>query len=228
MERGSMRSFYYRQGRSAFAAVFMAALAIAVGRMWRVDGGFVLLAFAVVMTLGAAKASLDAMNTKPALKFDRHALWIRKAWGGVEEVPWRDVHDIAIKMFTVRYMGVVPVRRHVYITITCEGGTFGARRFRVSTTAMGMSPTEGAAVVAALKQAQIEAIGEAGAAMAAAGSRGWGVDMSPKASEHGFDADAAMARYLASKQAEEPTPAAAPLTARPAMPQRPSFGRRVS
>ena len=223
-----MRSFYYRQGRSAFAAVFMAALAIAVGRMWRSDGGFLMLAFALLMTLGAAKAALDAMNTKPALKFDRHSLWVRKTWGGVEEVPWREVHDIGIKMLTVRYMGIIPVGRHVYVTITCEGGTFGARRFRVSTTAMGMSPAEGAAVVAALKQAQIEAVGETGAAMAAAGSRGWGVDMSSKPSDLGFDADAAMARYLASKQAGEASPAAAPAPARPVMPQRPSFGRRVS
>ena len=223
-----MRSFYYRQGRSAFAAVFMAPLAIAAGRMWRSDGGFLMLAFALLMTLGAAKAALDAMNTKPAMKFDRHSVWIRKTWGGVEEVPWREVHDIAIKMLTVRYMGIIPVRRHVYITVTCEGGTFGARRFRVSTTAMGMSAAEGAAVVAALKQAQMEAVGEAGAAMAAAGSRGWGVDMGPRTSGQSFDADAAMARYLASKQAEESSPAAAAAPGRPGMPQRASFGRRVS
>jgi hypothetical protein len=222
-----MRSFYYQRGRSAFGAVFMAALAIFAGRIWRESGGFVMLLFFVLMTLGAAKAALDAMNTKPALKFDRQSLWIRKTWGGVEEVPWSEIHNIELKVVTVRYMGIIPIRRHAFVTVTCEGGTFGARRFRVSTTRMGLSRAEGAALVAALKEAQIEAVGEVGAAMAAAGARGWGVDMGAKEPGRGFDPDAAMARYLASKEGDEPSAVAAPAPACPAMPQRPSFGRRA-
>ena len=36
----------------------MAALAIFAGRIWRESGGFVMLLFFVLMTLGAAKAAL--------------------------------------------------------------------------------------------------------------------------------------------------------------------------
>jgi hypothetical protein len=222
-----MRSFYYQRGRRAAAAIVMAFFAIAGGRVWRDEGGFFVLAFALAMTVGAAKAALDAMNRKPALKFDGFSVWIRRTWGGVEEVSWNDVHDINLKSYTVRYMGIIPVRRHMYIVIACEGGTFGARRLRVSTTAMGMSAAQSATIVAALKQAQLDAVGEVGVAMAGAGSRGWGVDMGHKSRDPDFDADRAMARYLASKEGDERESPPVRAAARPLMPQRPSFGRRV-
>jgi len=224
-----MQSFHYRPGRNGLVAVFMAALAIGAGKMWFDGGGFLLLAFCALMAAGASKGLFDAMSNEPALKFDRHSVWVRKTWGGVQEVPWRDVHDISASVFTVRYAGLVPVGKTTYLTITCEGGTFGARRLRISTTAMGLSDSATAALVLALKQAHVDAVGIAGAAMAGAGNRGWGVDFNsksePQNGESGFDPDAALERYLASKEAEG-TPAAP--AARPAMPQRPTFGRRVS
>jgi len=76
------------------------------------------------------------------------------------------------------------------------------------------------------------AIGPAGVAMAGAGKSGWGVPAKPaierdEPSESGFDADAAIARYLASKQAVETAPVAAHVQAvARANPQRPVFGRR--
>lgn len=223
-----MQSFYYKRGRRAAAAVVMAFFAIGAGRLWRDEGGTLTLAFAAAMTLGAAKAASDAMNRKPALKFDRNSLWVRKTWGGVEEIPWREIHDLATKMFTVRYMGLVPIGRRIHLTVTCEGGTFGARRLRLSTTAMGMSAAQSAALLAALKQAQLEAVGEAGVAMAGAGSRGWGVDTGGRSPDATFDADAAMARYLASREGERASAPALRPPPRTAMPLRPSFGRRAS
>jgi hypothetical protein len=224
-----MRSFYYRPGRSAFTALFAGSLALGAGKLWYDKGGWVLLASAAFMAVGAAKAAFDAMSGEPALKFDTKAIWIRKTWGGVEEVPWRDVHAITGKVFTVRYMGIIPIRRTTFISVTCEGGIFGARRLRVSTTAMGLSVSGSADLVLLLKQAHLEAVGEAGVAMAGAGSRGWGVGPSDEpAPSSGFDPDAAVARYLASKQApaqDQPDRGLAP--ARPPMPQRPVFGRRA-
>ena len=80
------------------------------------------------------------MSTEPALRFDRHSIWVRKIWGGLpSEVPWRDVHDIGLKVHTVRYMGVIPVSRTAYVTIACEGGLFGARRLRLATSALGLT-----------------------------------------------------------------------------------------
>lgn len=223
-----MRSFYNRGGRSVLAALLMAALAIVCGRSWRSDGGFWMFAFALLMTVAAAKAALDATNKQAALRFDQRAIWVRKTWGGVEEIAWSKVHDISIKMLTVRFLGFIPVGRHMFITIACEGGTFGARRFRISAAAMGMSRAEATQMLVALKQAHLDAVGEAGVAMAAAGSRGWGVDMGTAHSAQGFDADAALARYLADKEPREPSAQSSIATVRPQVLRRPSFGRRVS
>jgi hypothetical protein len=227
-----MRTYYYHSGRSAFAALFLGLLALGAGKLWYNGGGGAMLAFALVMSIGTAKIAFNAMSHDPALKFDRHSIWIGKAWGGLVEVPWRDVHDVAAKVFTMRYMGIIPVSRTAQITVTCEGGVLGARRLRVSASAMGLSVAEAAELVLILKKAQVDAVGEAGAAMAAAGRHGWGVEPStppvePKESS-AFDPDAALARYLASKQADAQTqtePAAA--AGRRPHPQRPVFGRRV-
>jgi hypothetical protein len=65
--------------------------------------------------------------------------------------------------------------------------------------------------------------------MAGAGKRGWGVNPSPAEQPvSGFDADAALARYLASKEPEtqKQQPSSAPPSI--AMPQRPVFGRKTS
>jgi hypothetical protein len=223
-----MHSFYYKKGANALGAATMAAFGIGAGKLWFDKGGVILLAFTLLMVIGTIKAALDAMSSEPALRFDRHSLWVRKTWGGVEEVSWRDVHDISLKVHTVRYMGIIPVSRTAYVTIACEGGLFGARRLRLSTSGLGMNAARSAELVAILKAAQIDAVGEAHAAMAAAGSHGWGI-APPKPqvaqTESTFDADAAFARYQASQREAEPQPA--PTVVRPAMPQRPTFGRRV-
>jgi len=224
-----MHNFYYKKGANALGAATMAAFGIGVGKIWYDRGGFMLLAFALLMAVGTAKAALDAMSSEPALRFDRHSLWVRKVWGGVEEVFWRDVHDISLKVHTVRYMGIIPVSRTAYVVITCEGGLFGARRLRLSTSGLGMNAAQSANLVAILKQAHIDAVGEAAAAMAAAGSQGWGIappKQRPEPAASNFDADAAFAHYVASQ--EQADPKATPAMPRPAVPQRPTFGRRVA
>src|SRR6185295_9037563 len=144
----SMQSFYYKRGANALGAATLAAFAIGLGKLWYDHGGVILLVFTIVMIAGAAKTTLDAMSSDPAIKYDRNSIWVRKAWGGgLNEVPWRDVHDIDLKVHTVRYMGIVPVSRTAYITVTCEGGWFGARRPRLATSALGLSPAQSAGLV---------------------------------------------------------------------------------
>jgi hypothetical protein len=222
-----MRSFYYRSGRNAFYALLLGACALLSGMLWLDKGGFIELAFAALAAAGAGKTAFNAASHTPALQYDRQSLRIAKAWGGVEELPWKDVHHIAGKVWTTRYMGIIPVSRSAYITITCEGGLFGTRRFSISTTALGMSLAQSAALEADLKQAHVDAVGAAGVAMAGAGSRGWGAHSSTTQRNDeqggGFDPDAALARYLANKEADP-----APAPAQPVMPQRPVFGRRTS
>ena len=222
-----MRSFYFRPGKTAGMALLLAALALFVGWIWFSEGGFIFLAFSALAAAGAAKLASDAMSSEAALKFDHHSIWVRKTWGGFDEVAWRDVHDITAKVLSMRYMGIIPMGQTAYITVTCAGGALGTRRLRVSATAMGLSAIETAELVAALRKAHVDAVGVAGAAMAAADSHGWGAapskPLEEAASDGNFDPDAAIARYLATKQAAQAAPAP-----HPALRQRPTFGRRVS
>jgi hypothetical protein len=225
-----MRSFHYRPGKAALGGVFMAALAIGAGKLWWDGSGWVLLMFALLMGAAAIKIAFDVANREPLLRFDRHSLWVRKTFGSVEEIAWRDVHDISAKVFTMRYAGIIPVSRTEYLTITCAGGAFGARRLRVTTAAMELPAGGLAELLYILQAAHVEAVGVAGVAMAGAGRHGWGsapANVRNEEQESGFDPDAAIARYLASKEVGQSEPAQVPVS-RPPMPQRPAFGRRVS
>jgi hypothetical protein len=224
-----MRVFAYRPDKAAMGAAFLAAFAIASYKLWASSGSIIVFVFGLMMAAGAAKLAFDAVNSAPAIKFDRNSLWVRKTMGAVVEIPWGDVHSIKLMVFTMKYAGVVPVGKTEYIEIACEGGLFGAQRFRVPTTTMRL-PAGGAAELAlVLQAAHVEAVGIAGVAMAGAGKRGWGVETSAN-EERGsdFDADAALARYLASKEgATQPQPASA-APGRMVPPQRPVFGRKAS
>jgi hypothetical protein len=222
-----MRVYDYRPDKAAMGAALLAAFAYASYEIWKSSGSIIVLIFGLATAAGAAKLGYDAFNHTPMIRFDRDTLWVRKTMGGVAEIPWSDVHSIKLMVFTMRYAGLVPVGKHQYLEIACEGGLFGAQRYRVPTETMRL-PAGGAAEVALILQAaHVQAVGEVGVAMAGAGKRGWGVDLRQADEDRSdFDADAALARYLASKEGtSEP---AAQSQARMAIAQRPVFGRKTS
>jgi len=226
-----MRSFYYRPGKNAATALTSGALAALSAWLWWTDGDILWMISTVGLGLAAMKGLATAMNTEPAVKFDNERLWVRTTVGS-HAVSWKQVYGIGLHVMTVRYWGIIPISRREILCISIEGGSFGARRLRVPAASIEL-PTGGAnALVQILREAQLTAIGPAGVAMAGAGKSGWGVPAKPaierdEPSESGFDADAAIARYLASKQAVETAPVAAHVQAvARANPQRPVFGRR--
>jgi hypothetical protein len=223
-----MRVYDYRPDKAAMESAFLAAFTYAAYEIWKSSGSVLVLIFGLVLAAGTVKLAYDAFNHTPTIKFDRDTLWVRKTFGGVAEIPWSEVHNIKLMVFTLKYAGVFPVGKHQYLEIACEGGMFGAQRFRVSTETMRLPPGGAAEVALILQAAHLEAVGEAGVAMAGAGKRGWGVDL-PPAEQPGsdFDADAALARYLASKEPDAQQPHGSPAPARMAMPQRPVFGRKT-
>ncbi|MBV8908719.1 MAG: hypothetical protein JOZ20_06940 [Sphingomonas sp.] len=228
-----MRSFYYRSGKNAATALTSGTLAILAGWQWWSDGDIVWLISVVMLGLAALTGLAKAMNSEPALKFDNERVWVRTAFGN-HAVSWKQVLGIALQVMTVRYWGVIPIGRREILCISIEGGSFGARRLRVPAASIELPPGGASALVQILRDAQLAAIGSAGVAMAGAGNNGWGVPSKPaverdEPSESGFDADAAIARYLASKKASERLQAPAAVQAQPAAPatpQRPVFGRR--
>jgi hypothetical protein len=227
-----MRSFYYRPGKNAFLALLLGGLGLFFGKVWFASGGFIPMVSTCLLLVGAAKLGFDAMSREPVIKFDEQNLWVRKAFGGLQQIPWRDVHHVGLKVLTIRYYGIIPVGRTEQIVITCNGGTFGAKRLRLSAGTIDLPPAGAAELVHILQKAHEAAVGLSGVAMAGAPSHGWGVKSSKPAEaepQEVFDADAAIARYLAQKEAGAKAEAAAPAPASPLhVPQRPVFGRRVS
>lgn len=224
-----MRSFYYRPGRNAAAAMVSGALAALAAWLWWQDGDIVCLISLAVLTLAALKGLANAMNSEPALKFDNERLWVRTTFGS-HAVSWKQVFGIALQVTTVRYWGVIPVSRREILCISVEGGSFGARRLRIPAASIELPAGGANALIQILRDAQLAAVGASGVAMAGAGKGGWGVpanSMMEKPAESGFDADAAIERYLASKQEAESARAPTQVQpAAPAMSQRPVFGRR--
>ena len=107
--------------------------------------------------------------------------------------------------------GVIPIGKREILYFTCEGGSLGAKRLRMQANAIELPAGGAAELVQILRNAQLAATGTAKSTIE-----------SDEPTEGVFDADAAIARYLASKEATQN----APTNPVPVTPQRPVFGRR--
>jgi hypothetical protein len=224
-----MRSFYYRSARNTATGLVSVGLAAFSGWQWWSDGDVIWMIGGAALGLSALRALANAMNSEPAVNFDNERLSVRTTFRS-QSVSWQQVLGIALQVMTVRYWGVIPIGRREILCISVEGGPFGARRLRIPAASIELPPGGAQALVQILRDAQLAAIGAAGVAMAGAGQKGWGVPSksrtdSDDALGSGFDADAAIARYLASKHAGQGAPMPSQPTAT-AVPQRPVFGRR--
>ena len=131
-----MQSFYYRSGRNAATALISGSLAALTGWQWWTDGDVVWMISAFVLGLAGLKGALNSMNSEPAVKFDGDRLWVRTTFGS-RVMTWQQVYGIALQVMTVRYWGVVPIRRVETLCIACEGGAIGAKRLRFPASAIG-------------------------------------------------------------------------------------------
>jgi hypothetical protein len=228
-----MQSFYYRPGRNAATALISAPMAALAGWQWWSDGDILWMTSTMVFGLAALKGALNSVNSEPALKFDRDRLWVRTTFGS-RVLTWQQVYGIALQVMTVRYWGIVPIRRVESLCIAYEGGAIGAKRLRIPASTIELPIGGAQALVQILRDAQLTAVGQTGVAMAGAGQTGWGAPtkapQSVSTPESAFDPDAAIARYLASKETIQNAPAAdqvqAPAVSSALTPQRPVFGRR--
>lgn len=231
----AMLKFHFRPGKSAFMALVLAVAALLCGWTWFSGGGFFALLFALLCGAGAAKLMSDALGGAPALVVDGEGIRIRRTWGSVVAVPWREVHHIGVEVMTLRYYGIIPVARNENLVVACSGGLFGTRRLRLALKMVELPRGGSAELIELLQSAHVGAVGIEGVAMAGAGANGWGADSAgslsrPSSSEPdqggSFDADAALQRYLAKRDSSSSAQPETP--ARPVMPQRPSFGRKAS
>lgn len=231
-----MQKFHYRPGKSAFMALLCGFFTLACGGLWLNGGGFWAAVGLILFGAGTAKIVADAMSDTPALVVDHDGLALRKTWGAVARVPWEQVQSIDCEVLTLRYLGLIPISRNETLVVRCEGGLAGARRLRLALKLVALPAGGAPQLMALLHAAHVAAVGEARVAMAGAGAHGWGANSAsspgavvPSASSEGsgeFDADAALARYMARRDRMQ---TAAPPTAPVAVvPARPAFGRKRS
>jgi hypothetical protein len=217
-----MRSVYYRPGRNAATALGSGALALFAAMQWRSDGDVWWLLTLLVSGAAALKGAVFALNSEPALRFDHERLWVRTIFGS-HAFAWNQVYGIALQIKTVRRLGIIPVGRREILCITGEGGSLGARRLRLPAAAVELPAGGAPALVQSLRDAQLAATG--GVAVAGPGQE----SMSPadrESPQTDFDADAAIARYLASKEAAQNEPLPVPTPNIAPAPAGPVFGRR--
>lgn len=227
-----MQKFHFRSGKSTLMALLLGLFGLSSAWFWWNSGGVFSFLFALLCGAGAGKLLMDAASDVPALVFDSGGVQVRRTWGGLVEVSWRQVQQISVEVMTVRYFGFIPIAKQETLVVKCDGGLFGARRLRLSLRMLELPSGGVGHLLGMLQQAHVAAIGEAGVVMAGAGEHGWGVhsvpEVTPVAQDRaGFDADAALARYLARKETQAPLPSENAV-GRPVAPSRPAFGRRIS
>lgn len=221
-----MYKVHYRLGRSALMALFLGMIALLfVNTSLDSKGSWISLAFCLLIGAGAAKCAYDAITDAPALMWDASGVSIRRGFRGTTVVPWRMVQGIGLEVQTMRYMMVIPVARHEYLTIHAVGGISGTRSLQLPAAMLRLAPGGLPGLIQQLSAAHV-------AALQGAPDVSWregGPKLASEPEAPGFDPDAALARYLARKEAgaapELPLAAMAAPAPTPA-PARPVFGRK--
>ncbi len=216
-----MTTIRFRPAKLAFAATGSGLAAL-----W--FGSSLLGEFSWLDALGAAcfgyltvVMARCALGDRSALKFDEQGITIN-TYQRSATLRWDEVRDIVIERVTLRWLYLIPVSAKEHIAITTRGGAFSGKRYRLAGSLIELPPGGMMELHSRLCAAKLAATGNAIAAPNPA-----------PASESGteFDPGAAIARYLAAKQAGLIEP-----TGRPAVPAtpivhasaRPVFGRRTS
>lgn len=212
-----MTVIHYRPARLGFTAL-ICALVAALGLWFAASGsaGIVSLLAAAIPGYLAFVNGRAALGANPALRFDEHGVSV-STLTKTTNLRWDEIRDIRTQSLTLRYMGIIPVSRQDFITFVTKGGPFSSKSLKLAGAQLEL-PARG---ILGLHRSLCAFLGDglttASPATAAA----------PAPAEEGgtFDPDAAIARYLAAKQAEAEAAGAAPASPFVSAP-RPVFGRR--
>lgn len=174
----------------------------------------------IALAAMAAKIFSMAFGSLVALEHSAAGLVAHTNWSR-HVVPWNDYAGIAVEGWSYR-AGLIPVGKVNYLLIHQRtGGLLGDKKLRLTLGFMELDKHQ----VAALG-ARIDEIARKGGAMPAqSGAAAQPViqDSGPKTEDSGFDPDAAIARYMASRAAQPPLETSAQI---PVAPARPAFGRK--
>lgn len=189
---------------------------LAGGTIWTIAG----LIFIVAGPLASASSIKRLLGDRVALAYDARQVRIATAWSS-ETFLWSQVRGVGTSQLVTRMYGFIPVNRQHFIDLKVEGGMFGSRTIRLAVAALEIGKRDLDSLVGDM---QLAHAGQAPAAPQAASARARGRDpLEGAPRSDAFDADAALAHYLANRSAEPEAPPAAPAS-RP----RPTFGRKVA
>ena len=212
-----MTVIHYRPAKLGFTALICALGAAALA--WFAFGGragVFPLAGAAILAYLAFVNGRAALGGQPALRFDEHGVSVSMLTK-TTNLRWDDIRDIRTQSLTLRYMGIIPVSRQDFITFVTKGGPFSSKSLKLAGSALEL-PAGG---IMGLHRALCDFLGDGATKTVPAAA----VAASPAEEGGTFDPDAAIARYLANKQAQAEASGAAPATPFATAP-RPVFGRR--
>lgn len=207
-----MHKINYRPGKLMLSAAASLLVALWLGYGWSSDDSMVWIAGAALFAYFAFASIRTAIGDRPAIAYDARQITINTLHRSTKH-DWAKVGDVALERQTTRYFGIIPGSKKDFLCVRAGAGP--GRTYRINAALVDLP-------VGGLKALHRDLAAVRLAAVAAAKSAP--ADDGPTAPS--FDADAAIARYLAAKQAE-PAAAVAPPAPVFRSPPRPTFGRRV-
>ncbi|MFL6734141.1 MAG: hypothetical protein ACJ8EY_05550 [Sphingomicrobium sp.] len=211
-----MTVIHYRLAKLGFTALICATGAAVLAYVAALgQAGIFALGGAGALAYVAFLNGRGALGGQPALRWDEHGVSISTLYRSTT-LRWDELRDIRTQSLTLRYMGIIPVSRQDFLTFITTGGPFSSKTLKLAGSQLEL-PAGGIAGV----HSALCAFLSNGAVRPAAPA----VERPSSETEMGgFDPDAAIARYLASKQAESAVaaPSESPFASAP----RPVFGRR--
>ena len=207
-----MHKINYRPGKLMLSAAASLLIALWLGLGWSSDDSILWILGAALFAYLAFASIRTAIGDGPAIAYDARQVIVNTLHRGIRH-DWSEVGDVALERQTTRYFGIIPGSKKDFLCVRIGAGS--SRTYRINAALVDLPRGGIEALHRDLAAIRIAAVGVSQTASA---------DIGPAAAS--FDADAAIARYLAAKQAE---PVAPPAPAAPAFrhPPRPTFGRRT-
>ena len=216
-----MRTIRFGTGKLAVGAAL--GIILPVAGLPMMFGGAIWAIIGLVLIVGGPLAATSSikrlLGDGVALEYDASGVRIATTWSS-ERFKWSQVRSVGSSQLVTRMYGFIPVNRQHFIDFKVEGGTFGTRTIRLALAALAVNKRDFDSLIGDL---QLAHAGHAPAVPITAAPadtvrRRDPLEGAPR--DDSFDADAALARYLANRPTEPPAASVAPA--------RPVFGRKVA
>jgi len=220
----TMRTVKFGTGKLALGA--LSGIMLPIIGMPMLFGDMVLKIIGLTFVIGGPLASAASikrlLGDGVALQYDAMRVRVATSWSS-ESFRWTEVKGVSRSQLVTRMWGFIPVSRKNFIDFKVQGGVLGTRTIRLAAAALDLKKRDLDSLVGQLQLMHAAQAGstETLASLQAAVAPAHRDPLEDAPRDDDFDADAALARYLANRPASAPE-------ASPAPPARPSFGRKIA